>query len=93
MLQNYDKLISHLAAAKCSGDLADKLRSRGLISDGVYEAGVHAAAMESTRIRALIHAVDAEVKLNTRNYYKFVTILRELAGLEDIVETLQGTNQ
>ena len=92
MLQNSDTIISQLAAARCSGHLADKLRSRRLISEQVYEEGLNVGPkiVESTRIRVMMNTVLAKVRLNSEHHCTFIHILTELGGLEDIIQLLQG---
>ena len=46
--------------------------------------------MESARIRSLMTAVHAKVEMNAASYHKFMVILREITGLEDIVQLLKG---
>ena len=92
MIRNYDLIINQLASVRCSGELADKLRSKKLISDQVYEEGINfgPGIVESTRIRAMINAVLAKVSLNKEHYCTFISILAELEGLEDMIHLLQG---
>ena len=92
MLQNRDMIISQLAAEKFAGKLADKLHSKRLISDQVYEEGINfgPGIVESTRIRVMINAVLAKVSLNKEHYCTFISILTELEGLEDMIHLLQG---
>ena len=92
MLKNLDTIISQLAAAKCSAPLADKLRSRKLISKAVYEEGVNSGpgVVESGRIRCMINAVLAKVEINTEHFSTFIEILKEIGGQEDLISLLQG---
>ena len=89
MRKNYATIIRQLAAAKCSGELADKLYCKEVITDGVYEEGT-AGDIETTRIRALIKAVHAKVEINKEIYYTFLEIVKDITGLEDILQLLQG---
>ena len=79
MLQNSDTIISQLAAARCSGPLADKLRSRRLISEEVYEKGLNFGPdiVESTRIRVMMNTVLAKVRLNSEHHCTFIHILTD----------------
>ena len=88
ILRNYDTIIEQLAATRSSGDLADKLYSRKLISGGVYVEATNTGIAEVARIRSLIGAVHAKVKINEQNYYIFLDILKEISGLEDVVQLL-----
>ena len=86
-------IIGHLAAVRCSGVLADKLRSTKLITDRIYEQGTNFGpdVVESTRVRSLINSVLAKVKVNQESYDRFIESLREIGGLEDLVQLLTGT--
>ena len=90
MLQKSAEIICHLAAVKCSGVLADKLRSKKLIADTTYEQGTNFGpeVVESTRVRSMINAVLAKVKVNPEIYDRLVETLREIGGLEDLVQLL-----
>ena len=91
MRQNFDTIITQLAAAKCSISLANKLRSEGLVSPEVYEEGVNVGPIvESKRIGCMINNVLARVKLNPEHYSTFIEILIEIGGQEDLVQLLQG---
>ena len=89
MLETFDIIISQLAAAKCSGQLANKLRSKELISEQVYEKGVNFVIVESERIGCMINAVLAKVRLNPKHYTTFIKILEEIGGMEDLIHLLQ----
>ena len=93
ILTRYDTIIHQLASARCSGYLADKLRSKELITGQIYEEALNfgPGVVESTRIRPMINAVLAKVELSTTNYFTFVGVLREMEGAEDIVQyIIQG---
>ena len=93
ILTRYDTIIDQLASARCSGHLADKLRGKELITGQIYEEALNVGpgVVESTRIRPMINAVLAKVELNTKNYYTFVGVLREIEGAADIVQyIIQG---
>ena len=90
MLEKSDVIIRHLAAVKCSGVLADKLRSKKLIADTTYERGTNFGpeVFETTRVRSMINAVLGKVKANQENYDRFVDTLSEIEGLEELVQLL-----
>ena len=89
MRERFAIIISQLAAAKCSVPLAQKLRSKKLISEQVYEEAVNFAVVESKRIGCMIDAVLAKVQLNTEHYSTFIKILEEIGGMEDLIQLLQ----
>ena len=88
ILRNYDRIVSQLTAARSSGELADKLYSRKLISHSVHMEATNMGVAEAARIRSLIEAVHAKVKVNEHNYCIFLEILKEISGLEDVVQLL-----
>ena len=92
ILTRYDAIIHQLASARCSGVLADKLRSKKLITGEIYEEALNFApgVVESTRIRPMINAVLAKVELNADNYYIFIGVLQEIDGIEDTVQYVEG---
>ena len=92
ILTRYDAIVHQLASARCSGDLADKLRSKELITGAIYEEALNfgPGVVESTRIRPMINAVLAKVELNADNYGIFIGILQEIDGIEDTVQYVEG---
>ena len=79
-----------LADTTRAEDLADKLLRERLITKGYWEEACLPTVTDSKRIRRLIRAVLSQVKLNPANYDKFVSALRELDGLQDIVQMIEG---
>ena len=92
ILTRYNTIIDQLASAKCSGHLADKFRSMKLITRQIYEEALNVGpgVVESTRIRPMINAVLAKVKLNAVTYQAFLGALQEIEGADHIVQLIDG---
>ena len=82
LLKTSDSLVPQLAAAKCAGTLANKLRAKELIPDSVYNAATSygPGITEPSQIRAIIDAMLPKVERNSENYYIFLRILNEELG-------------
>ena len=93
LLECSDTLITQLAAAKCAEILATKLRAKKLITESVFANATSAGpgVIERTRIQAIIGHVLAQAKNNSAYCSKFLDVLRDIEGLQDVVELLEGT--
>ena len=67
LLEHSDTLITQLAAALCSGTLAQKLLAKSLITPPVYASVTNygSGVTEEARIRAIIEYVLAHTKENS----------------------------
>ena len=92
LLEYSDTLITQLAAALCSGTLAQKLRAKKLITSDLYDSATNAGQgiTEKTRIRPIIQYVMTQTKENREIFHKFLTVLRDIEGLGDLVKCLEG---
>ena len=70
--------------------LADKLYfSARLISEGTWEESSLMNVTNSNKLRFLMRDVLTQVQLNAANYDKFVAVLNEFDGLQDVVQLLE----
>ena len=90
LLTRFPQLIESLAYTTRAEDLADKLLREKLITKGCWEEACLPTVANSMRTRRLIGAVLSQVELNASNYDKFVSVLGEFNGLQDIVQLVEG---
>ena len=86
----FDQLIEKLADADVAESLADKLRKEELITHYCWEKACLQSVPNTDRIRPLINAVMSRVEMDTANYGKFISILKEISGLQSIIDLLEG---
>ena len=86
----FDQLIEKLADANVVESLADKLENTQLITHECWEEACLKTITNTKRIRPVINAVKSKVEMDTANYYKFISILKEIPGLQCIIELLEG---
>ena len=90
LLTNFPKLIKTLSPMISAEDLADKLFcSARLITKGTWEEASLEGVTNSSKLRKLMKSVLSQVELNAANYDKFVTVLYEFDGLQDVVQLLE----
>ena len=71
-------------------ELAGKLYfSARLISESIWEEAYVGGKTNANKIRLLMKSILSQVELNAANYDKFVTVLKDISGLQDIVELLE----
>ena len=81
------KALSHMMSAE---ELADKLYfSAELITESIWEEVSVGGVVSSKKLRLLMKSVLSQVELKAANYDKFVAVLKELDGLQDIIEILE----
>ena len=87
-----DKIIKYLAAQQSSSELAEKLSRDRLITCRIYDIARNTApgVVEFDRITEIFNAVLSSVELNSEVYGKFIRILKEIQGLEDIITIIDG---
>ena len=90
LLKSSDSLVPQLAAAKCAGTLANKLRAKELIVDSVYNAATSygPGITEPSQIQAIIDAMLPKVERNSENYYIFLRILQDID--RDFAQLVEG---
>lgn len=82
--------MSALSALVSAEELAGKLYfSAGLISESIWEEAYVGGKTNTNKLCLLLKSVLSQVELNAANYDKFVTVLAEIGGLQDIVELLE----
>ena len=90
LFSTFPTLVTALTPMVGAAELADKLYfSTRLITESVWEEASVGGVTNSTKIRLLIKSVLSQVELNAANYEKFVAVLREFDGLQEIVELLE----
>ena len=90
LFSTFPTLVTALTPMVGAAELADKLYfSTRLITESVWEEASVGGVINSTKIRLLMKSVLSQVELNAANYEKFVTVLREFDGLQEIVELLE----
>ena len=90
LFAQFPQLIESLADTIPAENLADKLLKEKLITKWCWEEACLPTVARSQKIRPLIRAILSRVKLNDSNYDKFVSVLREIPGLQDIVQLVEG---
>ena len=87
-----DRIVQFLAYQKCSAGLAERLHRDKVISSHVYDRAKNFApdVVERDRISVMFDAVLSKVDLSSRFYSQFLNGLKEMAGLEDIVDFIDG---
>ena len=78
--ERFGKLIDHLAAAKCSGVLAGKLRAKRLIAEIVVSNATNYGPemTEEKRIKCITDVMLLKVQQSSETYDKFLCILEEI---------------
>ena len=69
--------------------LAGKLFSAGMITRSTAQKANMRGITDSERIRPLVYAVLSQVEKNTANYGKFLNILEDEGGIQELVQLLQ----
>ena len=87
-----DDIIEYLASQKTAKKLASKLLAAEFITHSVYNQANNYATnvVETDRVTVMFDAVLAAVKLNPSKFNKFLSILKEIEGLGDIVAFIDG---
>ena len=82
-----DRIIRSLADQGFTRELAEKLLGAQMITRRIYDQARNVApsVVEMDRTTVLFNAVLASVELNPAKYDKFITILKEIHGSEDLV--------
>ena len=90
LFTNFPRLMTALSPMVSAEDLADKLYfSARLITKGTWEEASLGGVTNSNKLRNLMKSVLSQVELNAANYDKFVTVLNEFDGLQDVVQLLE----
>ena len=72
--------------------LADMFRTAGLIHDEIRDKAFVPAAIQADKIRPMIDVIIVKTELNSAKYYKkFIDVLKEIGGLEDIIEFIESS--
>ena len=84
-------ITSYLAAQRCSGNLAVRLRSRGLITENIYQEVDNFGPLvtEAYKITEILNAVIPTATINPNGIVTFICILREM-GLQEIVDFIDS---
>ena len=83
-------LVKALSRMMSAEELADKLYfSAELITESIWEEVSVGGVVNSKKLRLLMKSVLSQVELKAANYDKFLAVLKELDGLQDIIEILE----
>ena len=83
-------LVKALSRMMSAEELADKLYfSAELITESIWEEVSVGGVVSSKKLRLLMKSVLSQVELKVANYDKFLAVLKELDGLQDIIEILE----
>ena len=87
-----DKIIRNLADQEFTRELAEKLHGAEMITREIYDQAKNVApgVVEVDRVTVLFNAVLASVELNPAKYDKFISILRQIRGSDDLVTFIEG---
>ena len=87
-----DTIIQFLADLGFTGVLAEKLFGNEMILRRIYDQAKSVAPgmVEVDRAAVLFNAVLASVQLNPAKYDKFISILKEIQGSDDLVSFIEG---
>ena len=85
-----DKIVSFLTATVSPAGLADKLWVAGLINDDIRNKALVAAVTAPERIRPMIDAVVTKIKINAANFDTFISVLRHIGGLDDLIHLIES---
>ena len=83
-------IVQYLASSVNPARFADKLYVNNLITRENMENARILGITRSSLIRPLIAAVVTHVEINPANYDKFISILKEYGGLEDLVQVFES---
>lgn len=92
LMRKRNTIIENIAGLGFTGDLNEKLLATGMITSHIYDQARNFApgVVEKERATVLFNAVLAGVKLNPAKYDKFITILQEIQGSDDLVAFIKG---
>ena len=87
-----DTIIRQLADQGFTGELGEKLLGAEMISRRIYAQARNVApgVVEVDRATVLFNAVLAGVELNPAKYDKFICILKQIQGSDDLVDFIEG---
>ena len=87
-----DRIIQALADQGFTRELAEKLFGAEMITRRIYDEAKNSApgVVEMDRTTVLFNAVLDSVELNPAKYEKFISVLREIRGSDDLVAFIEG---
>ena len=91
MALNHHTIVRFLAANVSPGGLADKLLVAGLINDDIREKARVTGLPVSETVRPMIDAVITRIELNAAKYDLFISVLRQLGSLEDLIQFIESS--
>ena len=87
--RNLEVVIDFLSENVQPERLCGKLFSAGMITRSTAQKANMRGITDFERIRPLVYAVLSQVEKNTANYGKFLNILEDEGGMEELVQLLQ----
>ena len=88
--QNLEVIVDFLSDNVQPERLAGKLFSAGMITRSIAQKANMSGVTDSERIRPLVYAVLSQVEKNSANFGKFLNILDDEVGMEELVQLLQS---
>ena len=80
-----------LSSMRIVEEMANKLYFNAkLITKPVWEEAFVGGVTDSNKLHILMKTVLSQVELNAANYDKFVTVLYEIDGLQDVIQLLES---
>ena len=88
--ENLEVIVDFLSKNVNPERLAGKLFAARMITYSTAEKANVRAITDSERIRPLVYAVLSQVEKNSANFAKFLNILEDEGGMEELVQLLQN---
>ena len=82
------EIVEFLAANISPEGLADRLLVQKLIGEDIRDQVKVPVSTIPEKIRFMIDAVIARIKLNPANYVKFMSLLKQYGSLEDLIHLI-----
>ena len=83
------EIVEFLAANVSPEGLADRLLVQKLIGEDIRDQVKVPVKTKPEKIRCMIDAVIARIKLNPANYVKFIDVLKQHGSLEDLIHAIE----
>lgn len=84
------EIVDFLAASVSPERLADRLLVQNLLCEDIRQQVLVPVLTKSEKVRCMIDAVIARIKLHPANYEKFMSLLKEYGSLEDLIRLIDS---
>ena len=88
MVKKSDVITHFLSSNVSPGRFADTLRDQDFITEDTWRKAHIPFITNSMKIRVLIEAVLSRINLDARNYDKFIAVLKQYGGLDDLITVI-----